>query len=142
MSDQSRVRFYALLAIAVAVVLAAASLLLRRARVAEISKALQPASSRKQAASAPKKVRGLMQTRPRGERRSDVFPFRELDRTSTPLELKLGGEGVRVYYRQSALTAWAEDADGNLLPAVLAYEEGWKAFNPQSEIFHARASGQ
>ncbi|MFB3127923.1 MAG: hypothetical protein ACE1Z8_10615, partial [Candidatus Acidiferrales bacterium] len=65
------------------------------------------------------------------------FPFRELERATTPLTLKLGGEQITIHYRQSALTAWAEDAEGNLLPGVLAYEQGWRDFNPGSETYRA-----
>lgn len=67
------------------------------------------------------------------------FPFRELNRTATPLKLKLGGREVSIHYRRQALTAWAEEADGKLLPGVLAYEEGWLAFNPNSKVYRARA---
>lgn len=70
------------------------------------------------------------------------FPFRELDRTPAPLRLTLGGEEITVHYRNSALTAWAEDSEGNLLPGVLAYEEGWKDFNPESEIYRASPAGR
>ncbi|MCH6553333.1 MAG: hypothetical protein IH793_04135 [Acidobacteria bacterium] len=66
-----------------------------------------------------------------------VTTFRELERATTPLTLNLGGEQVTIHYRQSALTAWAEDAQGNLLPGVLAYEQGWRDFNPGSETYRA-----
>lgn len=68
------------------------------------------------------------------------FPFRELDRIATPLKLTVGGEEVTLHYRKEGLAAWAEDAGGNLLPTVLAYEAGWMAFNPDSEVFRAQAS--
>lgn len=70
------------------------------------------------------------------------FPFRELERASTPLTLKLGGKQVTINYRQSALTAWAEDAQGNLLPGVLAYEQGWRDFNPGSETYRAATASR
>lgn len=70
------------------------------------------------------------------------FPFRELDKSSTPIKLKLGGQEFRVHYRRDALTAWAEDAKGNLLSAVLAYEKGWMAFNPGSAVYQANTSGR
>lgn len=68
------------------------------------------------------------------------FPFRELERSATPLTVTLGGQPVTVHYRKEALTAWAEDAQGNLLPGVLAYEQGWKGFNPDSETYQAGGS--
>ena len=70
------------------------------------------------------------------------FPFRELDRAPTPLTLNLGGEQVTIHYRQSALTAWAEDAQGNLLPGVLAYAQGRRDFNPGSETYRAATSSR
>ncbi len=63
-----------------------------------------------------------------------------LDETQTPLVVELGGQPVTIHYRRQALTAWAEDAQGNLLPGVLAYEQGWKAFNPDSETYRAGGS--
>lgn len=70
------------------------------------------------------------------------FPFRELERGATPLRLTLGGKPVVIHYRGEGLTAWAEDAKGNLLPGVLAYQEGWMAFNPSSEVYRVRARGR
>lgn len=65
------------------------------------------------------------------------FPFVELEATTLPLVYTVGEEQIVVHYRQDALTAWAVDAAGNLLPGVLAYEFGWLNFNPGSEIFRA-----
>jgi hypothetical protein len=66
------------------------------------------------------------------------FPLRELEKSATPLKVRLGGQEVTVHYRRDALTAWAVDAKGNLLLGVLAYEQGWKAFNPGSELYRTR----
>ena len=63
------------------------------------------------------------------------LPFHVLRKTKTPLELTVGGQLVRVFFERKAPTAWAEDADGNLLPAVLAYKFGWLDFHPESRIF-------
>ena len=68
------------------------------------------------------------------------FPFRELKRALMPLKLHLGGKEVTIHYRKAALTAWAEDREGNLLPAILAYKPGWMAFNPDSKVFSAKDS--
>jgi hypothetical protein len=65
------------------------------------------------------------------------FPFRELDRVSTPLKLTLGREQVTVHYRKAALTAWAEDAEGRLLTGVLVYRDGWRAFFPKTRTYRA-----
>jgi len=56
------------------------------------------------------------------------FPFVELAKTTTPLRLEIGGKKVAVNYENDALTAWAEDANGNLLAGVLAYQDGWLDF--------------
>ena len=65
------------------------------------------------------------------------FPFRELDREPTPIELEIGGKPVIVHYRGDALTAWAEDPAGELLMSVLSYESGWMSFHPDSMVFPA-----
>lgn len=63
------------------------------------------------------------------------FPFRELKRASMPLRVMLGGQEITLHYRKKALTAWAEAAQGKLLPGVLAYKDGWMAFKPDSEVY-------
>lgn len=68
------------------------------------------------------------------------YPFRELDKTSSPFEQVIGGRKVVIHYKKDALTAWAEDTEGNLLIGVLAYETGWKDFNPQTSIFIAEST--
>lgn len=65
------------------------------------------------------------------------FPFRELEKGASPIRVKVGSEWIAVRYESRALTAWAEDAKGNLLLSVLSYEEGWQAFNPQSRTYRA-----
>lgn len=66
---------------------------------------------------------------------SFFLPFRELDRSSTPLHLTIGGVDMAVYYRPWAMTAWAFDQKRELLPTVLAYEAGWKSFHPETKVF-------
>lgn len=66
------------------------------------------------------------------------FPLTELARAKLPLKYTAGGENVFIHYKKNAMTAWALDAEGALLPAVLAYREGWMAFNPESEVFKAK----
>lgn len=58
--------------------------------------------------------------------------FSDLGGRSSPIEMTLGGQRIRIHFEQEALTAWAEDMDGNLLPGVLAYREGWFDFFPES----------
>ena len=65
------------------------------------------------------------------------LPFRELDQAKTPMTLTLGGEALTVHYRKDEVTAWATDADGQLVAGVLAYEKGWKDFHPETRTFKA-----
>lgn len=65
------------------------------------------------------------------------FPFRELERAPSPLKYRLGGQEISIHFAGEGLTAWAEDASGQLLFSVLAYEDGWLAFNPRSSLFRA-----
>ena len=74
------------------------------------------------------------------EGRAMFLPFRELRkvrRKDLPLRVDVGGRPVTVHYRKDAMTAWAEDAQGNLLSGVLAYDWGWKRFFPETEVFRA-----
>ena len=66
------------------------------------------------------------------------FPFRQLKKTKPPFEFSLGGKLITLHFRKSDVTAWAEDEEGNLLPGVLSYKEGWMRFNPDSALFHTR----
>lgn len=65
------------------------------------------------------------------------FPLRELAMAETPITAVIAGEPVTIHYRPEAMTAWAENAAGDLMVAVLAYESGWLSFSPESEIFAA-----
>ena len=68
------------------------------------------------------------------------FPLRELNRSATPLQVELGGESITIQYRDDAVTAWAEDEEGELLPGVLVYTRGWMDFHPKSAVFRAAES--
>lgn len=65
------------------------------------------------------------------------YPFRELDKIDPPLKQVIGGKTVTIHYVKDAITAWAEDENGTLLTSVLAYEIGWKDFNPETKVFEA-----
>ena len=65
------------------------------------------------------------------------LPFRQLNRTSPPFSLTLGGKSITIHYHKRELTAWAEDETGKLLPGVVAYKNGWMRFHPDSETFRA-----
>lgn len=64
------------------------------------------------------------------------FPFQELEKARPPLKYRLGGQVLTIHFSRDGLTAWAEDANGELVFSVLAYQDGWVAFNPRSSIFH------
>lgn len=70
------------------------------------------------------------------------FPFTELKKAQLPIELTLADKLVTIHYEEDALSAWAEDAEGKLLPAVLVYQSRWSAFNPKSTIFEARVNNE
>lgn len=69
---------------------------------------------------------------------SHYFPFTELKKAQLPIELTVGDKMVTIHYEDDALTAWAEDAEGELLPAVLVYQSRWFAFNPETTVFEVR----
>lgn len=68
------------------------------------------------------------------------FPLPELDKMKTPLELEIEGTKVTIHYKKDALTAWARDADGELISTVMVYKDGWIDFYPDSQIFRAKDS--
>jgi len=68
------------------------------------------------------------------------FRLSELARATTPFQITVGGESVQIHHHAGGMTAWAEDGDGRLLPAVLAYEYGWKDFFPDTRVYVAASS--
>ncbi len=54
-------------------------------------------------------------------------------------ETRIGGRRVAIHYERREMTAWATDAAGSLLTSVLASEEGWIEFHPDSRLFTAEA---
>lgn len=70
------------------------------------------------------------------------FPFAQLKKAELPVELTVGDTVVTIHYEGDALTAWAEDAEGELLPAVLVYQSRWRAFNPETTVFEARVKDE
>lgn len=58
----------------------------------------------------------------------------EPERPSPSLSVELGGRAVRLFVERSANTAWAEDAEGRMLPGVLAYRPGWLSFHPDTKV--------
>lgn len=73
---------------------------------------------------------------------SHYFPFTQLKQANIPIELTIGDKVITIQYEDAAFTAWAEDAEGKLLPAVLAYKSRWLAFNPETKIFEAKAKDE
>lgn len=69
-----------------------------------------------------------------------LFPLDELGRLSRsalPLVRRIGGEEVSIHYAAEGLTAWAENAAGEPLVTVIAYESGWRRFHPDTRVFRA-----
>lgn len=66
------------------------------------------------------------------------FPFKMLEKSGTPVFREIGGEGVTLHYDAEALTAWALDEEGELLPGVLVYRRAWTDFFPDSRIFDGK----
>lgn len=63
------------------------------------------------------------------------FPLQALAAAETPLQMEIGGQPTTIHYDAEGLTAWALDADGNMLVTVLAYETGWRTFFPETAVF-------
>ena len=67
--------------------------------------------------------------------RFKAYPFEELARTNGRVDDKLGDATFVVHYKEE--TAWAEDADGSLLPAIRLFWFAWYGFHPDTEVFTA-----
>lgn len=65
------------------------------------------------------------------------YPLRELAEAGRPVHQSHNGETVTIHSEPEALTAWGEDAQGNLLPGVLVYQDGWMNFFPESIVYSA-----
>jgi len=65
------------------------------------------------------------------------YPFDELQQAGPVLQTTVGGEDVTIHYREDAPSAWATKQNGQLLPGVLCYRDGWLAFFPKSTVFSA-----
>lgn len=66
------------------------------------------------------------------------FPLGELGKGKSPLQTRLGGRAVAIHFDLEAFSAWAIDEKGDLLPAVMAYREGWLSFYPRSQIYEKK----
>lgn len=51
------------------------------------------------------------------------------------VEVGLGHQPVTIHHAPEGMTAWAEDAAGNLLEGVLAYQWGWERFFPDGRVW-------
>ena len=65
------------------------------------------------------------------------FPLAELGRVDGPLQREMGGASITIHHADDGVTAWAEDAAGEMLVTVMVYEPRWLAFYPESRIFRA-----
>ncbi len=70
--------------------------------------------------------------------RAMFLSLNELFKTSSPVHVEIGGQKVLIFHKEDALTAWAENKEGELLSGVLVYNHGWLDFFPESEIFSAK----
>lgn len=71
------------------------------------------------------------------------YPLETLVGKDSPFNDRLGGQEISIHFGPDGLSAWAKDAGGALLPAVMAYRDGWIAFVPDTTIFgEPRQGGQ
>ncbi|MCZ6711584.1 MAG: DUF3179 domain-containing protein [Gammaproteobacteria bacterium] len=62
-----------------------------------------------------------------------AYPFSVLDEAQTPLLDLVAGRQVKIHFDDN--TAWAEDRDGALLPAVRMFWFAWYAFHPDTSVY-------
>lgn len=63
--------------------------------------------------------------------------LRKLESAGQPVKRTIGGRRVEIHFDEEGLTAWAVDPSGDRLVTVIAYEQGWLGFYPDSERFEA-----
>lgn len=66
-----------------------------------------------------------------------AYPFAEIKKVRSPISDQLGGHAITIHFNQQTRSASATDADGKLLPSVMAYWFAWYTFHPKTEIFKA-----
>ncbi|WP_224483151.1 DUF3179 domain-containing (seleno)protein [Robertkochia aurantiaca] len=63
------------------------------------------------------------------------FPLDSLFEHTTPVEIRIDTTLIRIFSDKEGITAWAEDKNGNLLPATLAYNWAWDNFYPDTAVY-------
>lgn len=63
------------------------------------------------------------------------YPLESLVGKDSPFDDRLGGQKISIHVGPDGVSAWATDAKGKLLPAVMAYRDGWLAFVPDTTFF-------
>ena len=66
-----------------------------------------------------------------------AYPFTELKQSATVVHDTVAGQTIRIQYDRKHNTAVALDAQGELMPAVIAYWFAWYAFHPDTAIYVA-----
>jgi hypothetical protein len=66
-----------------------------------------------------------------------AYPVSELARAPERFEDEVGGTAIVVHYDDENVSGEIRDADGELLPGVMAYWFAWFAFHPETGIYKA-----
>ncbi len=66
------------------------------------------------------------------------LPWKRIRGSKQPIAVTVGGTPLSVHVNKRGLTAWALDAEGEMLPAVMTYRKSWLAFRPKSKIYKRR----
>jgi len=66
-----------------------------------------------------------------------AYPFAELNRSDAVVRDTVAGQVVTIHYDREHHTAVALDAQGEPLPAVIAYWFAWYAFHPDTAVYVA-----
>lgn len=64
-----------------------------------------------------------------------AYPFAELKKLQRPLIDHLNGQTLRIHFSPRAQSASVTDANGKLLPSVMAFWFAWYAFHPDTKVF-------
>lgn len=75
----------------------------------------------------------------RGQNGAIVYPYRELAKGSQSFEDRLGDRPITIHFVADVPTAWAQNANGKVLPGVSTTLTSWLRFYPRSQLYSASA---
>ncbi|MBX9657496.1 MAG: DUF3179 domain-containing protein [Nitrospiraceae bacterium] len=64
-----------------------------------------------------------------------AYPISELKNVHPPVSDQVGGRSITIQFNERSRSAVVFDADGTLLPSLMAFWFAWYAFHPDTQVF-------